>query len=126
MNAEKLQLTLGPTEDYEHYILENSTVVSSTDFPSIGALSRPKWPSAFALLTAAVDIEGTIFAYTEPTWQWMAVYPSPEPSLDILEDLDIPLKPKKTRRAKGIVVRRRKAGFTTAFSHDLFDDVNSD
>lgn len=126
MSIENLQLTLDADEEREHYLRETSTVIFGGSLPSMGILGVPRWPGAFVLVTAAVTIEGTVFVYTEPTPQWLTIYPNiqPEPSLDVLEDLDIPFKPKRTWRAKGIVVRRSKARFKTAFADDLAEEMD--
>lgn len=126
MNAENLQLTLDTDEEREHYLRETSTVIFGGALPFPGIFGVPRWPGAFVPVTAAITIEGTVFVYTEPTPQWLTIYPSiqPEPSLDVLQDLDIPFKPKRTRRAKGVVVKRSKARFKTAFADDLVDEMN--
>lgn len=127
MSIENLQITLDADDEREHYLGETSTVIFGGALPSAGIFGVPRWPSAFVPVTGAVIIEGTVFVYTEPTPQWLKIYPSihPEPSLDILEDLDIPFKPKRTRRARGIVVGRSKARFKTAFADDLVEEMNT-
>ena len=127
MSTKNLQLTLDADKEREHYLGETSTVIFGGILPSVGIPGVPRWSGAFVPVTAAVTIEGTVFVYTNPTPQWLTIYPSvqPEPSLDVLEDLDIPFKPKRTRRAKGIVVRRSRARFQTAFADDLVDQMNT-
>jgi hypothetical protein len=126
VSVENLQITLDADEEREHYFRETSTVIFGGALPSVGIFGMPRWPSAFVPVTAAVTIEGTVFVFTEPTPQWLTIYPSIQPGsyLDVLEDLDIPFKPKKTRMAKGIVLRRSKARFKTAFADDLIDEMN--
>ncbi len=82
--------------------------------------------ATFVPMSAAVTIEGAVFVYTEPSPQWLTIYPTikPEPSLDVLEDLDIPFKPKKKRMVKGVVIRRSKAEFRTAFVDDMVGEVD--
>lgn len=127
MSIENLQITLDAKEEREYYLRETSTVIFGGALPSVGILGMPRWPGAVVPVTAGVTIEGTFFVYTEPTPQWLTIYPSiqPEPSLDILEDLDIPFKPKRTRMVRGIVVRRSKARFKTAFADDLVEEMNT-
>ena len=129
MSTKDLELTLDADEEREHYLRETSTVILGGALPSVGIFGVPRWPSVFVPGTAAValeDIEGAVFVYTDPTLQWLTIYPSiqPQPSLDILEDSDIPLRPKRTRRARGVVVKRSKARFKTAFADDLVDEIN--
>jgi len=126
VNSENLQLTLDADEEREHYLTETSTVIFGGALPSAGIFGVPRWSGAFVPVTVAVTSEGTVFAYTEPTPQWLTIYPciQHEPSLDILEDLDIPFKPKRTRMTKGAVVERSKARFKTAFADDLIDEMN--
>lgn len=125
MNAEKLQLTLDANEAPGLYISEISTVVCSGDFPS------RKWGVPIQIgagmgAAGTVDIGGTVFVYSEPTAEWYSIYPKVGPTIDILEDLDVPFRPKKTRIVKGVVVQRERARFKTAFTDELVDDVDTD
>lgn len=126
MSIENSQLTLDVNEEREHYLMGTSTVIFGGALPSAGIFGVPRWPSAFVPVTAAVTSEGTVFVYTEPTPEWLTIYPSiqHESSLDVLEDLDIPFKPKRTRMTKGVVVKRSEARFKTAFADDLVDEMN--
>ena len=127
MKTEKAQLVLDADGESVHNISEPSTVVLRTDFPSVGvAFSMPSWPRGLIGAAATVDIGGTVFVYAEPTGQFLTIYPEPEsePAVDILEDLDIPFKPLKTRIVEGVVAERKKAKFTTAFIDELVDDVD--
>lgn len=120
-------VALDTDEDLEHHFGETSTVIDRRALSSGGIFGVPELSGAFVPATAAVTAEGTIFVFTELTPQWVTIYPSiqPEPSLDILEGLDIPFKPKRTRRTSGIVVRRRKARFKTAFADDLDEEMHA-
>ena len=127
MSSENLQLTVDADEEREHHLMETSTVISGGALPSADIFGMPEWPIAFVPVTATVNIGGTVFVYTEPTPQWLTIYPAiqHEPSLGVLEDLDIPFKPKRTRMTKGVVVKRSKARFKTAFADDLVDEMDS-
>ena len=86
----------------------------------------PSWPRGLIVGPATVDIGGTVFVSAEPSGQFLTIYPEleSEPTVDVLEDLDIPFKPLKTRTVKGVVAERKKARFTTAFIDELVDDVD--
>lgn len=126
MRVKSLQTILDTEEEREHYPWEASTVVFARALPAARVFGVPPSVSAFVPMTAAVTIEGTVFVYTDPTPQWLTIYPTikPESALDVLEDLDIPLKPKKMRIAKGIVIKRSRAEFKTAFADDLTAETN--
>jgi len=126
MKVESLQSTLDTEEEREHYPWGASTVVLGSALPAAMVFGVPTRPTAFVPMAATVTIAGTVFVYTEPSPQWLTIYPTikPETSLDVLEDLDIPFKPKKKRRVKGIVIKRSKAEFKTAFTDDLVGDTN--
>ncbi|GAF76885.1 unnamed protein product, partial [marine sediment metagenome] len=113
-------------EEREHYLEETSTIISRGVPLPTNVFGLPRLFSTFIPTTAAITIEGTVFAYTEPTPEWLTIYPSIQlqPSLDILEDLDIPFRPKRKRKAMGIVIKRSKARFKTAFADDLVEETN--
>ena len=76
----------------------------------------------------SVDIEGAAITVAEPTGQFLTIYPRSEYEsfLDILTDLDIPFKPRESRIAKGVIKKRVKAEFTTAFTEELTDITEID
>lgn len=126
MKTESLYVGLD-VEEHEHDPWETSTVLCGIAAQATGVFAIPRWPTVLEPGVATVTIGGTLFVYTQPTPQWLTIYPStkPEPSLDILEDLDIPFKPKKRWRAEGAVVKRSRAEFETAFAGDLVDEANT-
>ena len=126
MKTEKAQLALSVDDESAYTISESSTVVLASNLPSEVWFSVPDWPGGSIVTSATVDIRGTVFVYAEPTGQFLTIYPEleSEPVVDILEDLDIPFKPLKTRTVKGVVAERKRARFTTAFIDALVEDVD--
>ncbi len=127
MQIKNSQLTLDANEERDPYLEGTSTIIVGSALPSEGIFAVPTWPGAFVHGTTPVNSEGSVLVFTNPTLQWLTIYPTiqPEPSLDILEDFDIPLKPKRTKRVKGIVVRRSRARFQTAFADDLVYEMET-
>ena len=130
MKAEKSQLTLDVDEAPKGYFSESSTVLApadvATNLPHGGVWIASNWPATVISAAGTVNIGGTVFVYSHPSAQWYSIYPWAAPTIGILEDMDVPFRPKETRKARGVVVQRKRAEFKSAFIDELTDYTDID
>ena len=125
MKTENEQILLDVESENIYRFSTASTFGIGVSYPSVRSLGAAFGFGEFVGATGSVDVGEAIAVNTEPTIQFLNIYPSPEyeAQIDILIDLDIPFRRQKTRAARGSVRERKKATFSTAFTEDLTDDA---
>lgn len=126
MNKEETTLTLDASEEGEKYISVGSAALYRQAFPTNIPFSSPYGAAVGATEYGTIDIGGAIYVYTAPTAQWYTIYPQVSTEIDILEDFDIKFEPKKTKKIKGIVVKRERGKLITAFADEIIDEEEVD
>jgi len=80
------------------------------------------WITSDIFSATATSIRDMVVLSSEPTLQWLQIYPKYMDfiyTLDILNNQDIPIKSESRKIVAGKITEKRKAIFKTAFIDDL-------